>query len=55
MFKDEGKASFPALLLDDGRVVNWRNSADEWRPTDRHPRGEEMRALIEEASDDQQH
>jgi hypothetical protein len=47
LFADGGPASFPALLLDDGRLLTWRNSRNEMNPSDRHPRREEMRELIE--------
>jgi hypothetical protein len=46
IFTDGGRASFPALILDDGRVIAWRNSTNEIRPTDRPGRADEMRALV---------
>jgi hypothetical protein len=44
--------SFPALLLDDGRIICWRTSDQRpptlvLRPTDNPKRAAEMKALIE--------
>jgi hypothetical protein len=55
IFHDGGQASFPALLLDDGRIICWRTSDQRpetmvLRPTDRPKRAEEMKALIERHS-----
>jgi hypothetical protein len=52
IFTDGGQASFPALLLDDRRMICWRTSDQTPgtmvpRLTDRPKRAEEMRALIE--------
>jgi hypothetical protein len=52
IFTDGGQASFPALLLDDGRIICWRTSDQTPetmvpRPTDRPKRAAEMKALIE--------
>jgi hypothetical protein len=51
LFTDGGPASFPALLLDDGRIIGWRTSDQTPegfvpRPTDQPKRANEMRALI---------
>jgi hypothetical protein len=55
IFVDGGPASFPALLLDDGRIICWRTSDQRPetvvpRPTDRPKRAAEMKALIERHS-----
>jgi hypothetical protein len=56
ILRDGGRASFPALLLDDGRVICWRGSdqtpddiaaSPRARITDRPARAAEMRSLIE--------
>ncbi len=49
LFKDGGKASFPALFFDNGRVISWRSSngiVGDIRPTDRPKRAGEMKALV---------
>jgi hypothetical protein len=55
IFVDGGQASFPALLLDDGRIICWRTSDQRPetlvpRPTDSPKRAAEMKALIERHS-----
>jgi hypothetical protein len=55
IFVDCGQASFPALLLDDGRIICWRTSDQRPetlvpRPTDSPKRAAEMKALIERHS-----
>ncbi len=55
IFVDGGQASFPALLLDDGRIICWRTSDQRPqtmfpRPTDNPKRAAEMKALIERHS-----
>jgi hypothetical protein len=55
IFVDGGQASFPALLLDDGRIIYWRASdprpqALVLRPTDNPKRASEVKALIERHS-----
>jgi hypothetical protein len=55
IFDDGGQASFPALLLDDGRIICWRTSDQSPqtvvpRPTDNPKRAAEMKALIERHS-----
>jgi hypothetical protein len=55
IFVDGGQASFPALLLDDGRIICWRTSDQSPqtsipRPTDKPKRAAEMKALIERHS-----
>jgi hypothetical protein len=55
IFVDGGQASFPALLLDDGRIICWRTSDQRperlvLRPTDKPKRAAEMKALIERHS-----
>jgi hypothetical protein len=55
IFTDGGQASFPALLLDDGRTICWRTSDQSPqtlvpRPTDNPKRVAEMKALIERHS-----
>jgi hypothetical protein len=55
LFVDGGQASFPALLLDDGRIICWRTSDQTpqtmvLRPTDNPKRAAEMKALIERHS-----
>jgi hypothetical protein len=55
IFVDGGQASFPALLLDDGRIICWRTSDQRPetlvpRPTDSPKRATEMKALIERHS-----
>jgi hypothetical protein len=60
LFEDGGQASFPVLLLEDGRIICWCSSeqtAEDMhkarlpRPTDRPARAEEMKALIESYSE----
>jgi hypothetical protein len=55
IFADCGQASFPALLLDDGRIICWRTSDQRpetmvLHPTDSPKRAAEMKALIERHS-----
>ena len=55
IFVDGGQASFPALLLDEGRIICWRTSDQRpqtlvLRPTDNPKRAAEMKALIERHS-----
>jgi hypothetical protein len=55
IFVDGGQASFPALLLDDGRIICWRTSDQRpqtlvLRPTDNPKRAAEMKALVERHS-----
>jgi hypothetical protein len=55
IFVDGGQSSFPALLLDDGRIICWRASDQSPqtlvpRPTDKPKRAAEMKALIERHS-----
>jgi hypothetical protein len=55
IFDDGGQVSFPALLLDDGRIICWRTSDQRpptlvLRPTDNPKRAAEMKALIERHS-----
>jgi hypothetical protein len=54
IFVDGGEASFPALLLDDGRIICLRTSDQTpqtlVRPTDNPKRAAEMKALIERHS-----
>jgi hypothetical protein len=55
IFIDGGQASFPALLLDDGRIICWRTSDQRPEtlvpgPTDSPKRAAEMKALIERHS-----
>jgi hypothetical protein len=55
IFVDGGQASFPTLLLDDGRIICWRTSDQTpqtlvLRPTDNPKRAAEMKALIERHS-----
>ena len=55
IFSGGGQASFPALLLDDGRIICSRTSDQSPqtsvpRPTDKPKRATEMKALIERHS-----
>jgi hypothetical protein len=55
IFSDGGEASFPALLLDDRRIICWRTSDHRPQaffppPTDNPERAAEMEALIERHS-----
>jgi hypothetical protein len=51
IFDDGRPASFAALLLDDGRVIDWGDRERGFEPTDRPSRATEMRALADQAAE----